>query len=185
MLKIARKIAKNTLIFIDKILPIYLIMVVFSLSFPHLTFAQSLDPLALPQLPLDAGKDEFLKSYVSPVPRLPLDLTGQKREPRFELKIWVTAYNSHPSQTDSTPCLTASGLNVCQRATLGAADVMATNFRYLPFGTQVELPELYPGKIFIVEDRMNSRYWRVADIWMSDFEEAKNFGRKWTTVKIY
>lgn len=180
MAKIKRKIIKKTLILLDRFIPIFLLFVILNLSLPQISFAQGADAFTAPQLPYYAGKLEYFKSYISPVPRLPL--TNVIREPRYVLKIWITAYNSHPWQTDSTPCITASGADVCER---DREDIIATNFKYLPFGTKVRLPELYGDKIFIVEDRMNSRYWRTADIWMKDYAAAKQFGRKWTTIEIF
>ena len=185
MVKIKRKIIKNTLIFLDKFIPVFLLLVVLNLSMPQVSFAHGVDIPSPPQLPYDAGKQEYFNAYVSSVPRLPIAVTDEKREPRFTLKIWVSAYNSHPLQTDSTPCTTASGLNVCKRAQEGAEDIIATNFKYLPFGTKVRFPELFGNKIFIIEDRMNARYWNFFDVWMPDYASAKQFGRKWTTIEIF
>ncbi len=84
---------------------------------------------------------------------------------------YVTAYSSHPSLTDNDPFIAASGKKVYD-------GMIAANF--LPFGTVVMLPELFPEKKFIVEDRMNRRYNNVliADIWMETYELAKKFGVK-------
>lgn len=180
MKKILRKIIKKSLIILDKILPVFLLVVISTLSVPHVSLANSLDVPVKPQLPYEAGKQEFLTTYISFIPRLPE--TGAKREPKYSYKIWVTAYNSHPSQTDSSPCITASGMDVCER---NREDIIATNFMYLPFGTKVRLPELYGAKIFVVQDRMNSRYQKTADLWMKDYAAAKSFGRKWTTIEIF
>lgn len=150
-------------------------MLIFSLSFlfPHLTFAQSIE--LNPRLPYLAGKIEVLKNDPNSIAQVGII------QPRQTVNIWVTAYNSLPGQTDSTPCITASGLNVCER---NAEDVIATNFSHLPFGTKIRLPELFGDKIFIVEDRMNRRYWQTADIWMKNYQAAKNFGKKYTVMEI-
>jgi 3D (Asp-Asp-Asp) domain-containing protein len=42
----------------------------------------------------------------------------------------------------------------------------------------VQIPELYGDKVFVVRDRMNSRYYNRADIWMETKEEARQFGIK-------
>lgn len=89
----------------------------------------------------------------------------------------VTAYNSEPSQTDGSPCITANGFNVCEH---GVEDTIAANF--LKFGTKVRIPELFGDKIFVVRDRMNPRFPERADVWMIDKTDAKNFGVK--RVKI-
>ena len=165
-----------------KIMPVLLIVMVLNLSLPHFTLAQSINAVDIPQtpqLPLMAGKSEILKKY--PTGRH-LPLNNEEREPWLAAKIWVSAYNSHVGQTDSTPCLTASGLDLCQR---NVEDIIATNFLNLPFGTKVRFPELFGNKVFIVHDRMNKRYYQAADIWMKDYPEAVQFGRVWTTVEIY
>ena len=180
MAKLKKEIIKNTLILLDKILPVLLLIVISPLSMPHLALASNLDVPTIPQLPYDAGKQEYFMTYKSSVPRLPE--TDAKREPQLVYKVWLTAYNSHPYQTHSTPCITASGMDVCAR---NREDIIATNFLNLPFGTKVRFPELYGPKIFVVEDRMNSRYFRHADIWMKDYAKAKSFGSRWTTIEIF
>ena len=97
------------------------------------------------------------------------------RPVRRSLKIVVTAYNSEPGQTDSTPWITASG-TTCRDG------VVAANF--LPIGARVRFPEVYGNKEFIVEDRMNARYYYRADIWMADHAEAVRFGAKVLKVEV-
>lgn len=96
------------------------------------------------------------------------------------MKIPVTAYNSDPRQTDSTPCHTANNYNLCSN---NREDVIAANF--LPFGTRVKFPELYGDQIFTVQDRMNARYYYRADIWMKNHSDAVKLGLKYTTIEIY
>ena len=81
-------------------------------------------------------------------------------------EVMATAYNSMESQTDSTPWVTASGTR-CRKG------VIASNF--LPFGTKVRI-EGFGNRIFVVEDRMNKRYYKRIDIWFSDYQDAMNFG---------
>ncbi|MBL7021923.1 3D domain-containing protein [Patescibacteria group bacterium] len=107
---------------------------------------------------------------------------SNNKEPRYTINITVTAYNSLPWQTDDTPCIAASGMDVCER---DAEDIIATNFAHLPFGTRVKLPDLYGDRIFRVEDRMNKRYYQRADIWMKDYADAKAFGKKYTRMEIF
>jgi len=94
-------------------------------------------------------------------------------------KVTVTAYSSTVDQTDSTPCITANGFNVCEH---NKENIIAANF--LPFGARVRLPELYGDKVFTVQDRMNRRYSYRVDLWMKTREKAKKFGVKYTTVEI-
>ena len=92
------------------------------------------------------------------------------------LPVVVTAYSSTVWQTDDTPFITAAG-------TMVRDGIIANNL--LPFGTKVRMPEIYGDKIFVVEDRMNSRkgYYHV-DIWFPSYEEAKNFGAERTYIEI-
>ncbi len=91
----------------------------------------------------------------------------------------ITAYNSEAAQTDSSPCITANGFNVCEH---GIEDTIAANF--LKFGTKVKIPELYGDRIFIVRDRMNKRYSERLDIWMVNRQDAIKFGVKTVTIQV-
>jgi len=91
----------------------------------------------------------------------------------------VTAYNSEPGQTDDSPCVTANGFNVCEH---GVEDTVAANF--LPFGAKIRMPELYGDRIFVVRDRMNSRYKNRVDIWMANKADAVKFGVKRVEIEV-
>lgn len=91
----------------------------------------------------------------------------------------ATAYNSDPAQTDSTPCITANGFDVCKH---GVEDTIAANF--LPFGTKVRMPELYGDRVFVVRDRMNSRYTSRVDIWMLRKVDARKFGVQKIVIEV-
>ncbi|MFC1598619.1 hypothetical protein ACFL2U_01230 [Patescibacteria group bacterium] len=101
-------------------------------------------------------------------------------EPKSIVSIPVTAYSSTVDQTDSTPCITANGFNLCEN---DKQNVIATN--YLPFGTKVRFPDYDPDTIYTVEDRMNARYSFRADIWMKTRNEAKVFGIQTIKMEIY
>lgn len=92
-----------------------------------------------------------------------------------EHEIWITAYSSTPDQTDDSPFITASNTHVRD-------GIVATNL--LPFGTEVQIPELYGDKIFVVEDRMNRRYTDRMDIWMETRAEALTFGKNRATILV-
>ena len=96
-------------------------------------------------------------------------------EVKREYTVSATAYSSEVWQTDSTPFTTASNTHVRD-------GVVAANF--LPFGTLVRIPELFGNKIFIVEDRMNSRYWFNIDVWFANTQVARDFGRKNITIEV-
>jgi 3D (Asp-Asp-Asp) domain-containing protein len=100
--------------------------------------------------------------------------------PKRHFTIPITAYTADPAQTDDTPCITASGLDVCER---NEENVVAANF--LPIGTRVRIPEIYGDRVFYVEDRMNERYHYKMDVWMKEITDAKKFGVKYTTVEVF
>lgn len=89
--------------------------------------------------------------------------------------VFATAYSSTLDQTDNTPFITAWNTHVRD-------GVIATNF--LPFGTQVRIPDLYGDKVFTVEDRMNRRYTYRIDVWFSEREVAKSFGVKKVKIEV-
>ncbi len=91
----------------------------------------------------------------------------------------ITAYNSEVAQTDDDPCTTANGFNLCQH---GEEDSIAANF--LKFGTKVKIPELFGDRVFVVRDRMNSRYTSRVDVWMKDHSQAVTFGVKVATIQV-
>jgi len=93
------------------------------------------------------------------------------------LDVWVTAYTSHPSETDDTPFITATGSNVRD-------GVAAANF--LPIGTKFRVPKVFGDKVFTVEDRMNARYndVQIVDLWFNDRSEAISFGKKTLAIEL-
>lgn len=110
---------------------------------------------------------------------------AKNREPLKKIRVLATAYSSDVWQTDSTPCISANGYDLCKHyEKYGAGHAIAANF--LPFGAQVKLPELFGDKVFVVQDRMGSRhgYGRI-DVWMPTREEAKAFGVKYIELELY
>jgi 3D (Asp-Asp-Asp) domain-containing protein len=99
-------------------------------------------------------------------------------EPKVKgtLNVIVTAYSSTIFETDEDPFITASGNYVRD-------GIIANNL--LPFGTRIRIPEIYGDKIFVVEDRMNSRKSDFHfDIWFADTKEAIIFGVEKTYIEI-
>ena len=92
------------------------------------------------------------------------------------IRVIVTGYSSSVWETQGDPFITASGNRVRD-------GIVANNL--LSFGTKVRLPEIFEDKIFIVEDRMNSRkgHYHI-DIWFPSRELALNFGSKLTEMEI-
>lgn len=91
----------------------------------------------------------------------------------------VTAYTSEVAQTDSDPCTTANGFNVCKH---GIEDTVAANF--LKFGTKVKIPDLFGDRVFVVRDRMHPRYNTYLDVWMKDKSQAVKFGVKVAKIEV-
>lgn len=64
------------------------------------------------------------------------------------IRAHVTGYNTVPEQTDSTPCIAASGDNIC-----GRTDVVACPRAY-PLGTEV----MIDGKLYRCLDRTATKF---------------------------
>jgi 3D (Asp-Asp-Asp) domain-containing protein len=64
------------------------------------------------------------------------------------IEAMVTGYNTVPEQTDSTPCIAASGDNIC-----GRSDVVACP-RVYPLGTEVVID----GKGYVCLDRTAKKF---------------------------
>ena len=94
---------------------------------------------------------------------------------------YVTAYNvGDPAQTDDTPCIGASNINICEALDKGEIHCAAN---FVALGSR-----LYVDKIgvCIVTDRMNSRYKNRVDIAMpkDKYKEALVFGCQKLLVRI-
>ena len=95
----------------------------------------------------------------------------------------LTGYSSTVDQTNSEPFITASGAGVRD-------GIVAANF--LEFGTKLRIPDYFGDKVFVVKDRMNTRYNSpknnsydgYIDIWFTNRQDANNFGRVRGTVEI-
>ncbi len=105
-------------------------------------------------------------------------LTHSVKKPHREVKTVLTAYSSTPDQTDDDPFIAASGKRVYD-------GMVAAN--WLPMGTKIKIPSLYGGKVFTVDDRMNSRYgYGRMDIWMdAPRAQVNKFGVKRAVVEVY
>ena len=99
-------------------------------------------------------------------------LIGNKAE---TYRVAVTGYSSSPYETDSSPYITASGDWVQD-------GIVAANF--LPFGTELKIPELFGDKVFVVQDRMHPRKRYQVDIWFPSREEALEFGAQYTHIEL-
>ncbi|MFH0712916.1 MAG: hypothetical protein V2A55_03660 [Candidatus Jorgensenbacteria bacterium] len=106
---------------------------------------------------------------ITPVRGLfPMIAVADDRPPYQTAEVILTAYSSSVDETDNTPFITASGATV-------EDGIIANNC--LSYGTEVQIPELFGDKIFIVQDRKHSRYscnW--VDVWYPSKQEAEEFG---------
>lgn len=96
-----------------------------------------------------------------------LTATAPMDEEVKRMNVKVTAYSSTEDQTDDSPFITASGAHV-------ADGIVAANF--LPLHTHIKIPALFGEKVFVVEDRMATRFSDRVDIWMVDRDSAWKFG---------
>jgi 3D (Asp-Asp-Asp) domain-containing protein len=93
------------------------------------------------------------------------------------LSVTVSGYTSRTCETDSTPNVTAS-MTSTRRGVIALSRDMIR--RYTPgapfeFGDVVHLAGIGD---FVVEDSMNERWTRRADIWFESLGEARHFGRR-------
>jgi 3D (Asp-Asp-Asp) domain-containing protein len=93
------------------------------------------------------------------------------------VSVIVSGYTSRPEETDDTPFETAS-LTTTRRGVLALSRDLVR--RYTPgapfeFGDVVHIHGIGD---FVVEDVMNLRYERHADIWFESLDEAREFGRR-------
>ena len=93
----------------------------------------------------------------------------------------VTAYNAGDSrQTDETPCISASGENICKALAKGKKRCAAN---FVPLGSRLYVEKI---GVCLVTDRTNKRYRNRVDIAMQrdEYHKARRFGRQKLTVKI-
>lgn len=119
--------------------------------------------------------DNFLLASQIPAVKPIVNLSRFNIVVAQEMFVPITAYSSTPDQTDDSPFITAMGSHVRD-------GIVAANF--LPFGTKIKIPSHFGDKIFVVEDRMNKRYWQKIDIWFPDRAQALNFGLRFLKIQI-
>lgn len=92
-----------------------------------------------------------------------------------EVKAFVTGYNTVAGQTDSTPCIAASGADIC-----GRHDAVACP-RQISLGTTVEIR----GSTYVCEDRLAKKYDNRFDISCDKDTECPPGVTGWATIKVY
>lgn len=164
-----------------RIFQVTLAVLVWQFVFPQHAMAQnvSIDPVAVPEAAIIVPLGEPLQPAVPLAPEEPAVIPKVANKPAKIARVRtvvMTAYSSTKDQTDGDPFTTASGQKVRD-------GIIAMNG--VPFGTKVRIPEKFGDKVFVVQDRMNSRYGSSrADIWMKTRHDAKQWGVKRVKVEI-
>ncbi len=99
---------------------------------------------------------------------------------KYERSATVTAYNSVPWQTDSTPCIAADGSNICQLRQQGEMSCAS----HLPFGTKIHVPGF---GVCTVRDRLHPRFAHRIDLYFGGADQiqaAKQWGKRSLTVEV-
>jgi 3D (Asp-Asp-Asp) domain-containing protein len=87
----------------------------------------------------------------------------------------TTAYNTVSWQTDSTPCISASGHNICKMTNVVACP------RSIELGTRVIIDGIY----YTCLDRLATKYDNRFDIsFNKDIQGALNYGKQWKEIEI-
>ena len=145
--------------------------------------------------PVVATKPVVAKPVVAskPVAPKPVVPTAQRSGPSYMLK--STAYNSHSSQTDRTPFITATGA----RTRFGVIALSRDMLRSVPYGSLVRIEDLgawgsgrgrgtynrmLSGVLFQVEDTMHPRKIRTVDVWFYSRSQALQWGARQVKLTI-
>jgi hypothetical protein len=92
-----------------------------------------------------------------------------------DVTAFVTGYNTVAGQTDSTPCIAASGADIC-----GRRDAVACP-RRISLGTTVEIR----GVTYVCEDRLAKKYDSRFDISCDKDMACPYQVAGWATIKVY
>ena len=105
-------------------------------------------------------------------------VSDQQEEPARKLDLYietyVTGYNTVAQQTDDTPCIAASGSNICGRRDAVACPPL------LKLGTAVEIN----GKEYICEDRTARKFRDRFDINCDKDKSCPYRVAGWRSVKV-
>lgn len=129
-----------------------------------------------------SGKTSASKTDdVGPIPTiLASKITYYEVEETFQAT--VTKFNSVSWQTDSSPCISADGSDICALERHGQQTCAANGF---PFGTKLYIRGL---GLCTVRDRLNSRFGRDRIDWYAGGSEtvqaAREFGKQRLEVKV-
>ncbi len=131
---------------------------------------------AAPSEPATPPPHEFLADLASVIAESPFENNYRT------ISATLTAYSATPEQTDDTPCIAASGYNICINPE--NKNIAAANF--LPFGTKIYIPKL--GKTYVIEDRMHARFSGYIDLLIPESaggtSAARVFGKQTATIVV-
>src|SRR6266853_926787 len=110
---------------------------------------------------------------------IPLALTTSlgTASPSFhhDVRAFVTGYNTVAGQTDSTPCVAASGANIC-----GRRDAVACP-RRISLGTVIEIR----GSTYVCEDRLAKKFDNRFDVSCDKDTTCTKQVTGWADIKIF
>lgn len=92
-----------------------------------------------------------------------------------DVHAYVTGYNTTPGQTDDTPCIAASGANIC-----GRTDAVACP-RRISLGTFL----MIRGTLYICEDRLAKKFDTRFDISCDKDTNCPGHVTGWTDIKVF
>jgi len=92
-----------------------------------------------------------------------------------DVHAYVTGYNTVPGQTDDTPCIAASGANIC-----GRTDAVACP-RRISLGTFLAIR----GAIYVCEDRLARKYDSRFDISCDKDTNCPGQVTGWADIKVF
>lgn len=135
------------------------------------TYAPVQDISDVPRL--EVAQDAFLMANTAPASQAPTHYN--RVSIARTMTVTSTGYNSEVRQTDDSPFIAADGTRVFD-------GMVAANF--LPFGTQIKIPDYYGDKVFTVHDRMAKRFSNRVDVWFEHKSDAIQWGRRTVRIEI-
>ena len=119
----------------------------------------------------------MLPAVISLLVPLALSTSPDPATPPFyhPVQAYVTGYNTVPGQTDDTPCIGASGANIC-----GRHDAVACP-RRIGLGTVVEIR----GTTYVCEDRLAKKFDHRFDISCDKDTTCPSEVTGWATIRVY
>jgi hypothetical protein len=106
----------------------------------------------------------------------PANASQPAKLPLFkDVRVYVTGYNTTTGQTDDTPCIAASGVNIC-----GRTDAVACP-RSISLGTVLQIR----GVLYVCEDRLAKKYDSRFDISCDKDTDCPNKVTGWVVVRIF